>query len=164
VSKQFVIEPLSEKHDRQEFSCGTPVLDRYLQVQAGQDVRRRIANCFVVVGGTGIAGYYTLSASSLPISDLPAALAKKLPRYPVLPAALVGRLAVDRRFTGRSIGAALLYDAIQRSVRADPAVYALIVGAKDTAAGDFYKHFGFQAFESRPMSLFLPMATAMKLR
>lgn len=163
MSEQFVIEPLSDKHDRQEFSCCTPVLDRYLQIQAGQDVRRRITNCFVAVGNSGIAGYYTLSASSLPMSDLPVMLAKKLPRYPVLPAALVGRLAVDRRFAGRSLGAALLYDAIQRSLRADPVVYALVVEAKDIAAVGFYKHFGFQAFESRPMSLFLPMATAMKL-
>jgi GNAT superfamily N-acetyltransferase len=163
VSAQFVIEPLSDKHDRQDFSCGNPVLDRYLQTQASQDARRRIANCFVAVSDACVAGYYTLSASSIPISNLPSNLVKKLPRYPVIPAALVGRLAVDRSFTGRALGAALLYDAIQRSLRADPVIYALIVEAKDTAAAGFYKHFGFLPFENRPKTFFLPMATAAKL-
>ncbi|MDE2113041.1 MAG: GNAT family N-acetyltransferase [Alphaproteobacteria bacterium] len=163
MSEQFTIEPLSDKHDRQAFSCGSPKLDRYLQTQAGQDARRRIASCFVAVGDAGIAGYYTLCASSIPISDLPQSLVKKLPRYPVLPAALVGRLTVDRRYAGRGLGSALLYDAIARSLRADPMVYALIAEAKDDAAAGFYTHFGFQAFESRPMSFFLPMATAAKL-
>lgn len=158
----FAIEPLAASHDRRDFSCGVEALDRYLHSQAGQDVRRHIANCFVAVppDGKTIAGYYTLAASSIPMSGLTQEMAKKLPRYPVLPAALIGRLAVDRRFQGRSLGGALLYDAIARSARADPAIFALIVDAKDESAANFYKHFGFTPFASRPLSFFLPMATA----
>jgi ribosomal protein S18 acetylase RimI-like enzyme len=162
VKDSFAIEPLAASHDRRAFSCGVEALDRYLHTQAGQDARRHISNCFVALPADGktIAGYYTLAASSIPMSGLAPEMAKKLPRYPVLPAALIGRLAVDRRFKGRSLGAALLYDAIARSLRADPAIFALIVDAKDETAANFYKHFGFMPFASRPLSFFLPMATA----
>jgi GNAT superfamily N-acetyltransferase len=165
VTAQFVIEPLAPQHDRSSFVCGTDALDRYLKNQAGQDVRRRIANCYVAVPVNGkiVAGYYTLSAASIPLLDLPEGETKRLPRYPVLPAALIGRLAVDRQFRGRALGAALLFDAIQRAFRAEAAVFALVVDAKDGKADAFYRHFGFQPFASRITSLFLPMATAARL-
>jgi ribosomal protein S18 acetylase RimI-like enzyme len=165
VTDSFVVEPLSSNHNRLAFSCGVDALDRYLHTQASQDVRRRISNCFVAVPSDSavIAGYYTLSAASIPIVDLPPEQTKRLPRYPVLPAALIGRLAVDHRYTGRSLGSALLFDAIQRVGRADPAVFALIVDAKNESAATFYRHFGFEPFASVPMSFFLPMATAVSL-
>jgi GNAT superfamily N-acetyltransferase len=97
------------------------------------------------------------------MTDLPVEQTRKLPRYPVLPAALIGRLAVDRSYQGRNLGAALLYDAIARAIRADAAVFALIVDAKDEAAARFYRHHGFQAFSGRAARLFLPVAMARKL-
>ena len=165
MSARFVIEPLSARHDRTNFTCGIEALDRYLQLRANQDMKRRVSNCFVAVpeGGSGIAGYYTLAASGIPLGEIPPALARKLPRYPLLPAVLVGRLAVDRHFAGQSLGATLLYDAIARSARADPAIYALIVDAKDENAASFYRHYGFQTFAGRPMSFYLTMATGAKL-
>ncbi len=166
MTDSFVIEPLASHHDRIAFSCGINALDRYLQTQAGQDIRRRISNCFVAVAPNTsiIAGYYTLAAASIPVTDLPPEETKRLPKYPVLPAAIVGRLAVDSRYTRRSLGSALLFDAMQRAMRADPAVYAVVVDAKDEVAADFYRHLGFRAFSSRRMSFFLPLATANKLR
>ncbi|MBI3759695.1 MAG: GNAT family N-acetyltransferase [Deltaproteobacteria bacterium] len=165
MTDQFVIEPLSSRHGRAAFSCGVEPLDRYLQTQANQDIRRHISNCFVAVpeGVNGVAGYYTMAASSIPVGEIPPELSRKLPRYPVLPAVLIGRFAVDRRFTGQSLGSALLYDVIARTLRADPAVFALIVDAKDEIAGNYYMRFGFRPFASRPLSFFLPMGTAAKL-
>lgn len=165
MTPPLVIEPLSAAHDRLAFSCGVEALDRYLQVQAGQDVRRRVANCFVAVPErtTSIAGYYTLAATSLALTDVAAEESRRLPRYPLLPAVLIGRLAVDRRYIGRALGSALVFDAITRALRAEPAVFALVVDAKDEGTAGFYKHFGFAAFASRPMSFYLPMATAVKL-
>lgn len=162
----FIVEPLSPKHDRQRFACGVEALDRYLRTQASQDARRHISHCFVAVpeeAGSTIAGYYTLAAASIPIGDLPSELSRKLPRYPVLPAALIGRLAVDRRYAHRSLGSALLFDVIDRALRADPAVFALIVDAKSEAAANFYRHFGFQPFESKSLRLYLPLAVVAKL-
>jgi GNAT superfamily N-acetyltransferase len=165
VSDGFVIAQLTAAHDRQAFSCGADPLDRYLQTQATQDIRRHLANCFVAspVQSNVVAGYYTLSAASIPMTDLPVEQTRKLPRYPVLPAALIGRLAVDRSFQGRNLGAALLFDAIARAIRADAAVYALIVDAKDEAAARFYRHHGFQAFSNSAARLFLPVATARRV-
>lgn len=165
MTDAFAIELLAGRHDRSAFSCGVEALDGYLRTQATQDIRRHVSNCFVAVpeGTNGIAGYYTLAASSIPVTDIPSELSRKLPRYPVLPAILIGRLAVDRRFARRSLGSALLYDAIARALRADAAGFALLVDAKDEAAANFYKRFGFRALASRPLSSFLPMATAAKL-
>jgi ribosomal protein S18 acetylase RimI-like enzyme len=165
VTAPFTIEALSPSHDRTDFSCGVDPLDRYLQTQATQDVRRHISNCFVAIEGSEprIAGYYTLAASSIPVGEIPPEISRKLPRYPVLPAVLVGRLAVDRRFAGRALGSALLFDAFARSLRADPAVFAMIVDAKDERAAGFYRRFGFQPFTGRPLSFFLPMGTAARL-
>jgi GNAT superfamily N-acetyltransferase len=160
-----VIEALSRDHDRSGFSCGIDPLDRYLEVQAGQDIRRRIANCFVAcpARSTEIAAYYTLSATSIATPDLPDAITRRLPRYPLLPAVVIGRLAVDLRHSGRGLGGALLFDAIRRSARADAAVFAIMVDAKDERAASFYEHHGFRPLASRPRSLHLPMATAVQL-
>jgi ribosomal protein S18 acetylase RimI-like enzyme len=165
VTGRYRVEPLAANHDRRAFACGIEALDRYLRMQAGQDMRRRIANCFVAVSNEGgeIGGYYTLAASSIPMDDLPDELAGRLPRYPLLPAALIGRLAVDRSHARQGLGSALLFDAAARALRADPAVFALIVDAKNDEAGAFYMRFGFRPFAHRPRSFFLPTATAAKL-
>jgi ribosomal protein S18 acetylase RimI-like enzyme len=161
VTKVFTFEPLSSSHDRTAFSCGVPALDRYLRELATQDVRRRVSNCFVALDPSGkIAGYYTFAATSLPLTELPSDQTKRLPRYPSFPACLVGRLAVDQRFRGQGLGSQLIVDAIARAMRAEPAIFALIVDAKDEVALGFYEHLGFQRFASRPMTLYLPIAEA----
>jgi ribosomal protein S18 acetylase RimI-like enzyme len=163
VTPRFRIDPLNSAHDRKSFASGVAPLDRYLHELAMQDVRRRVSNCFVALDPAGvIAGYYTFAATSLPLTELSATEAKRLPRYPLLPAGLIGRLAVDERFQGRKLGSALIIDAAQRATRADSAIFALVVDAKDDAAVRFYQHHGFQRFVSRPMSLFLPLATALR--
>lgn len=83
--------------------------------------------------------------------------------YPVLPAVLIGRLAVDQRYKGQQLGAALLFDAILRALRAEPAVLTVLVDAKDETAASFYRHHGFEGFSARPQTLFLPIDTAAQL-
>jgi GNAT superfamily N-acetyltransferase len=163
VPDGFTVAPLGAAHNRQAFSCGVVALDRYFHELATQDIRRRISNCFVASDATGmIAAYYTFAATSLPMSVLPPDEVKRLRRYGVLPAGLIGRLAVDQRFRGRRLGSALVIDAVRRAAGADPAVFALVVGAKDAAAVTFYEHLGFRPFASRPMALYLPVGTALK--
>ncbi|MFO1434264.1 MAG: GNAT family N-acetyltransferase [Candidatus Competibacteraceae bacterium] len=159
----FVIEPLGAQ-DRSAFSCGTATLDRYLREQASQDVKRLVAGCFVLVeAATGtLAGYYTLAASSVAANELPPNLTKRLPRYPLFPAALIGRLAVDQRYQGRGLGSALLADAALRVLRSDMKALALIVEAKDEKAAAFYQLQGFAPFAGRPLSLYLPLETVKK--
>lgn len=165
MSGPFHIEPLGPDHERNSFACGSPPLDQYLKTQVGQDIRRHLANCFVAspAGSSLVAGYYTLSAASVPIADLDDALKKRLPHYATVPAALVGRLAVDGRHQGSGLGAILLADAARRASRSDAAIFALLVDAKDDSAASFYRHHGFVPFASRANSLFLPIATIRKL-
>ena len=160
----FRLEPLRAEHDRKSFRCGEEVLDRYFQTQASQDIRRHIANCFVAVEAvTGqVAAYYTMSAASIPLVDLPQEETKRLPRYPTLPAVRIGRLAVDERFQGRGLGAALLADAALRTIDGAAAAFALLVDAKNDRALAYYRRFGFRALLSRPSTLFLSVATAGK--
>jgi len=165
VTPPFRLEVLGREHDRAGFACGEPVLDRYFSTRATQDIRRRIANCFVAIDlATGnVAGFYTIAAASIPMVDLPAEEARRLPRYPTIPAVRIGRLAVDRRFQGRGVGAALLADAAQRCMQAPPAVFTLLVDAKDDTAVRFYEHHGFRGLAGAPRTLFLPLATAEKI-
>lgn len=156
----FVIEALSG-HDRAGFSCGVEALDRYLRQQATQDVRRRATACYVAVEAPGgkVAGYYTLAAAGIPLADMPAELARRLPRYPSVPVARLGRLAVDQAYRARKLGSALLWDALQRCLRSEIAVFALVVDAKDDQAAAFCRHHGFTPFVSQPGQLVLPLAS-----
>lgn len=159
----FRIEPLGPTHHRTGFSSGVEPLDRYLRELATQDIKRRISNCFVALDQAGIiAGYYTFAATSLAMTELSAEEVKRLPRYPLLPAGLIGRLAVDRRFQGRRLGGALIMDAAIRAAHADSAIFALVVDAKDETAISFYLHHGFRQLVSKPATLFLPIATALQ--
>ena len=158
---RFRIEVLSSAHDRTEFQSGVDPLDKYFRERVSQDVRRRVTACYVALDSETltIAGYYTLAAGSVPLVDVPAALAGKLPRYNAVPVARLGRLAVDRRYRGQRLGAALLWDALTRAIRSEVAVFALVVDAKDAQAAAFYRHFGFIEFGSLPNQLLLPLTT-----
>ena len=157
---RFRIDSLASEHHRTAFNCGVPALDRYLCEQASQDVRRRATSCFVAIDNAtnALAGYYTLSAGSAPLNELPAQLSKNLPRYSAVPVALLGRLAVDVHFQGRGLGAALLADAIIRALRSEIAVAAIVVTAKDDKAEKFYHHHHFLNFGSLSHRLILPIA------
>ena len=109
----FRVALLEAAHDRAAFHSGSEPLDRYFREQITQDIRRRVAACFVALADDQrIAGYYTLATASLLLADLPASTGKKLPRYPTVPTVRMGRLAVDQAFKGQGLGGALLADAL----------------------------------------------------
>lgn len=161
----FHVAPLDGAHERNEFHCGSAALDRYLREQVTQDIRRRVAACFVALTAEQrIAGYYTLASASLLLADLPPSIGKKLPRYPTVPAVRMGRLAVDEAFGGQGLGGALLADALERAIRSEIAAYALMVDAKDDKAAAFYRHHGFIPLPDAPLTLFLPLTTVQTVR
>ncbi len=164
--KQYAVEPFDSSRDRTGFSCGVPALDRYFHAQIGQDVRRYLAAAFVLIEkDTGdIAGYYTLSAAAIEVSDVPPEVTRKLPRYPSLPAALIGRLAVDQRHRGRGAGSGLLADALRRVLASEIRAMAVIVDAKDDAAIAFYAHHGFQPLLDQPNRLYITLADIARAR
>jgi ribosomal protein S18 acetylase RimI-like enzyme len=161
-----LIQALSRTHNRDAFICGNELLDRYLRSQARQDMQRYLAQVFVLVeDGAIIKGYYTLSNSSLLLSELPDELRRHLPRYPKIPVTLLGRLAVDVRYQGLGIGRLLLVDALRRSAlqAAEIASMAVIVDAIDEAAVGFYRKYHFLSLPQSPRTLFLEMTTIKKL-
>jgi GNAT superfamily N-acetyltransferase len=153
------VAPLDDRHDRTAFESGVEPLDRYFRTRAGQDVRKRAASCFVLIDSAASPlGFYTLAATSIALADLPPAPAKRLPRYPSVPATLMGRLAVDRRHRGRRLGELLLVDAFGRALRSGIATYAFVVDAQDEAAASFYAAYQFITLTDGGRRLFLPMA------
>lgn len=157
----LVIEALNSSHDRASFLCGELSLDNYLRKQARQDIKRRISRVFVATQPAHsniILGYYTLSALSLDLNQLPQALSRKLPRHPI-PAALLGRLAVSQSAQRQGIGKILLADAIKRTLAAhnEIAIYAMVVDAINSDAKCFYEQYGFIPLSSMTQRLFLPL-------
>lgn len=159
----YRVEALTKQHDRSEFSCGVEPLDRYLREQAGQDARKHVAAPFVLCEGKSneVLGYYTLSALSIDIGAWPTDVARKLPKYPVVPGTLLGRLAVDLRLRGKGAGEHLLMDALRRALEAsrEIASVAVVVDAKDENAVAFYRRYEFIPFAGHANRLFLPMRT-----
>jgi GNAT superfamily N-acetyltransferase len=158
------IEPLGSSHDRTAFSCASDDLDRYIRTQASQDTRRGVARVFVAImpeEPKRIAGFFTLSAAWVATSDLPPEVAKRLPRHPI-PAALVGRLAVDRAFARRGLGSILLADAVKKTMAAAEtvAMTVVIVDPIDDTARAFYAAFGFRSLRGPQQQMFLTLPRA----
>lgn len=158
---KLVIELLDRSHNRNVFDCSIASLNRYLQRQASQDMKRRISRVFVArppESKSRVLGFYTLSAISIDLSALPEKVARKLPKHPV-PAALIGRLAVDLAAQGIGTGQMLLADAIKRTIAVsdDIAIYAMVVDAINQQAESFYNRYGFAPLARGSGRLFLPL-------
>lgn len=161
----WVISRLSSVHMRKAFSCGEPTLDAYLRQQAGQDVKRDLAVCYVLTesGSRVVIGYYTLSASTIELGELPVELRRRSGKYPLVPAVLLGRLAVNASTHSQGYGAVLLADALRRATDAGVGVRLIVVGALHENAVRFYEHFGFQRLTDASMRLFITTDTVRNL-
>lgn len=155
-------ESLHRRHDRAAFASGVPVLDDWFRTRATQDQRRHVAQVFVALDEQGIVGFYSLSMFTLVLDSLPEGLARKLPKYDAIPAALIGRLARHERAKGSGVGDLLVADAVKRVLAAAESVaaYAIVVDAKDDRGRSFYESHGFISLSSRPNRLFLLTETA----
>lgn len=158
---EFLIEPFSaSRHRRDLFHCESPELPEFLRTRARKEMKVRASACFVLVplaDRERIAGYYTLSAATVVLERLPKEIAKKLPRYPELPATLLGRLARDSSFKGQGIGNLLMVDALKRAYDNSSVIgsVAVLTDPKDERAETFYSEFGFKPLDGQRM--FLPM-------
>lgn len=152
-----VISGLGPEHDRNDFDCGEPALNSFLQKLARQQAKRDFNRSYVACapGETRIRGYYAISSASIDFDNWPPGL--QLPRYPV-PVVRIGRLAVDLRQQGAGVGAALLQHAMHLTVSLAQqiGVYAVVVDAKHEAATAFYARYGFQRFPEQKLSMFVP--------
>lgn len=148
------------RHDASGFDCGNEVLDRWLVRYARQSERRDAARTFVIADAGAVIGYYALLAGELAHDEATAQASKGMSRHYPTPVAILARLAVDRRYQRRRVGAALLRDALARVVVASEqlAVRAVVVHAIDEPATRFYEHFGFRSLSATPRSLMVTLA------
>lgn len=163
----LAIVALCDGHDRVAFTCGVDSLDRYFRSQAGQDVRRRANGVFVLVDPASperVLGYYTLSATALPPGEVPETARKHIPRYPLVSATLIGRLAIAADRQGQRLGALILVDALRRALGSAETVGSsmVVVDALDAGAARFYAAHGFIRL-SESSRLVLPMRTIQRL-
>jgi hypothetical protein len=94
VSARFAIEPLAKVHERADLACGHDRIDSYFCESVSQYVRRKYAtNCSIgrEIATGRVASFYTLSSSNVPLLEVLKPLTKS-PRYPTVPAGLVGCL------------------------------------------------------------------------
>ncbi len=157
------IEPLAASHNRKDFDCGEPPLNDYLRQYARQHAASNVSRTFVAVSNTDparILGYYTLSMGSLTKANLPVALQKKLPDFPI-PIARLGRLAVDVTAQGKGMGEDLLMHALHRCIALSDEIgmLAVVVDAKHEKAKQFYLRYGFEELPGLPMMLFIAAST-----
>jgi ribosomal protein S18 acetylase RimI-like enzyme len=169
-----VIEPLDPaRHDRTTFSSGVPQVDNFLRRTANKLSRADNLRTFVLVGREGdLIGFYALNAHAIDYADLPARYARDRPAHGSIPAAYIAMIGVDRRFQRRGHGGDLLADALLRLARASDALGIAVVLLDVLDCGDpasvarrvaLYTSYGFQPLPSRPLRLFLPMATVRTL-
>lgn len=147
---KFLVEPFDpSKHRREAFDCGVAALNEFLKNRARKEMAAGSSACFVIVPQDDpghIAGFYTLSATIIIRAELPESLTKKLPRYPEMPATLLGRLARDNHFRGQGMGDRLIASVLRRAVAVSQEIasWAIVTDPKDDAARRFYESFGFQ--------------------
>lgn len=157
------IERLAAHHQRQGFDCSEPLLNEFLQRQAGQLGRKGFGKTYVALGANGLAviGFVTLSVGQVETPRLPAGL--KLPRFPA-PILRLGRLAVDRSAQGHGVGRQLLSFALQLALEFSKSVglYAVVVDAKHDQAKTYYQSMGFTSTLDDPLCLYLPVSVLEK--
>jgi GNAT superfamily N-acetyltransferase len=149
---------LTATADLDRFACGTPSLDEWLKRRAMANQASGASRTYVVTDagdGNRVVGYYCLASGALAVIDAPGAIRRNMPDP--IPMAVLGRLAVDAAWHGKRLGAALLQDAVLRTLQAADilGVRGLLAHAISPEAKTFYEYHGFKASATQPMTLVL---------
>jgi GNAT superfamily N-acetyltransferase len=163
VSGLSAPEKLTPAHDLSHFECGEPALDDWLRRRALDNQERGASRTYVVCQGRRVAGYYALAAGAVAHAAATGKIRRNM-QDPV-PVMVIGRLAIDSAFQGKGIGAALLRDAVLRTVQAAEiaGIRAILVHAISERARRFYAGCGFAASPVEPMTFMISVAEAAKV-
>lgn len=164
----YRVEALTSAHDRKTFRSGDSALDQYLVRFARQDMRKSVTVAYVLVvseNPTKILGFYTLSARHLTLQDIPQPWQNRLPKYPEIPVALLGRLAVAESSHNQKLGTLLVSNALTRAAQLHQhlGLAGVLVEAKQDAVCTFYESLGFARLSPESLRLFLPMTLILKI-
>lgn len=153
---RWVIRKLDRSHLVESFDCGYEALNRYISRFALNNQSAGSAQTYVAVADNNVVGYFSLAVGAVAHAEAPTRMVKGLARHPV-PVMLLARLAVGNAIKGGGLGAALLHDALARTLQAADiaGIRALIVHAKDDDARRFYEHFDFDPSPTDPYHLYL---------
>lgn len=173
-AQPYLIEPLDPaRHDRAGFSCGVEQVDNFLRKTANKLAEADNLRVFVMTqDGRSIIGFYAINAHAMRYDDLPPAYARRRPGHGYIPAAYISMIGRDKRYAGQAIGGHLLIDCLLRiASAADQIGLSVIVldvldcgDAQRTAKrAELYTGYGFQPLPSKPMRMFLPVATVRKM-
>lgn len=168
------IEPFDpERHDRAAFACGVEAVDNFLRKTAGKLARADNLRLFAMSDPSGaLIGFYALNAHAIDYTELPPRYARTRPGHGAIPAAYISMIGVDARHQGHGYGGDLLVDALTRIAQAADAIGIAVVILDVLDDGDadqvarrkaLYESYGFQPLASRPLRLFLPLATVRQL-
>lgn len=154
-------ESLGAQHQLESFDCGKPALNEWLVRHARQAQGSGSAKTFVVADDDRVAGYFSLTVGQVDSLDAPERIRKGMGQYPV-PVVILARLAVSKQDQGQGIGAALLQDAIRRTlvIAEQAGIRAMLTHPIDEDATRFYTRFGFIASPLRTQQLLLLLKDA----
>lgn len=149
---------LSDQHELDSFCCGHDALDQWLKKQAIGNQKNHGSKTFVITCANQVVGYYALAAGSVERQDVSKTIARNMPDP--IPVIVLARLAVDKTMQGKSLGKALLKDALLRSLNVanEIAIKAVLVHAIDDSARRFYQNFGFKPLPGTERTLMLPIS------
>jgi hypothetical protein len=170
----IVIEPFdASRHDRAAFSCGVEQVDNYFQKTANKLAKADNVRLYVMANSDGaVIGFYALNAHAVDYGDLPAKFARTRPSHGNIPAAYISMIGRDQKFRGGGYGGDLLVDALRRIAAAADAIGVAVVILDVLDCGDpervarrkvLYEGYGFQALQSNPLRMFLPISTVRTL-
>ncbi len=153
--KLKIISITDLKFNKKTFKCHSDALNHYFYTKASQDVRKGLTNCFVMIDeyNKKIVGFYTLAPHLINVSDITLVKGMDSGGYKHIPAILVGRLAIDKNYTGNRLGTLLIIDAIKKTINSPTGAKTLIVNAKDNSI-NFYKRLNFKSFNEEKNTLF----------
>jgi GNAT superfamily N-acetyltransferase len=153
----FHLAPLCRGHARRQFRCGEECVDRWLATKALQHQEKHLSVTRVLLDEKdAIAGYYTLATGQVDFGDLPAEVAKQLPRR-LLPVAVLAWLGVHTSYQGHGLGRLLLAQALRDCWEAGKtfAFVAVVLDCASEPAKTFYQHWGFRQLPGHPYRLFV---------
>ncbi len=157
---------LEKFHNRKDFECEEQSLTNYIQKQVSQDVKKRLAICFVAADkDQNVVGFYTLTSESLGGDLIPEKFLKKVPKNYNAPVILLGRLARHIKSKGKGLGEHLLLDALFRAFTLSQesiGAMAVVVDPINEYAVEFYRKYGFEQLPDSE-KMFLPMSVIEQL-
>lgn len=151
-------EHLTTDHDLSGFDSGVVELDNWLKRRALQNEASRASRTFVIARNKRVVGYYALATGAVSHGTATGRMRRNMPEP--IPVMVIARLAVDLHHQGRGLGAALLKDALLRTLQAaDVAgIRTLLLQAISEDAKRFYAQYGFSESPVDPMTMMITLA------